>query len=470
MLRTKVFAAKLGPEMFGVMSIYNAIIGLVIQITSLGLGQSAVREIAAAATDNPNHVGNVIISLRRLVLMSGVVGMAGLIVAASYVSIWSFGDAAHSTSIALLSLAVLFTQVQTGQAAVIQGLRRIRDLGAINVLGALLGTCCAIPLVYLYGQHAVAPFLIAVAAGQLVVNWWYASRVPLPETKVSWGETWQHSRSMLKLGLAMVTAGIAVSVSVFAIRVIIQRAAGEAAVGQYQAAFAISTIYVGFILQAMAGDYYPRLCGLGGDVRKRNECVNEQLEMALLLGVPGLLAAILYSDMLIELLYSSQFTQASGVLRWHAIGVLGRLISWPLGFILIGLADKRAFLLTEVTIAALHIVLVVCGVRWWGVVGAGAAFAALYVVYVAVIYAIVRTRHSFEIQPRTARLVLASVCATLLAFGLTFVEHQWIRSGLGAVLLAVVSLSAFSALSRRIGGNIGVLAIQAVVKRCGLAR
>ena len=54
---------------------------------------------------------------------------------------------------------MFFRLVSSGQAALIQGMRRIHDLAVMGVLGAALGAAITIALVYIFGETGVAPLL-----------------------------------------------------------------------------------------------------------------------------------------------------------------------------------------------------------------------------------------------------------------------------------------------------------------------
>ena len=68
------------------------------------------------------------------------------------VSRLTFGDDKHAGSVALLALAVFFSDVSDGQAALVQGMRRISDLARMSVWGAFYGTVLSIPIVYFFGE------------------------------------------------------------------------------------------------------------------------------------------------------------------------------------------------------------------------------------------------------------------------------------------------------------------------------
>jgi PST family polysaccharide transporter len=247
---------------------------------------------------------------------------------------------------------------------------------------------------------------------------------------------------MLRLGLSFVLTGAAASASLYAIRLAITLQLGPAAVGLYQSAFTLSGIYVGFILQAMGGDYYPRLAGVGEDRAKRNQLVNEQTKMAVLLAAPGLVAALVFSDLIIRAMYSAQFAGASQILRWQVLGLLGRAVGWPMGFILLARGDNKAFLATELASAVLHVALVWVGVSAFGAQGAGMAFAVLYLCYGALIYLVVKMRHGYVCAPSTLVIMLAGSLAVAVAFSATFIPNFWLRTVLGGlVFLTTASLS-----------------------------
>ena len=58
----------------------------------------------------------------------------------------------------------VFRSISDGQAALIQGMRRIADLARIGVLAALFGTAISLALVYFLREDGVVPSLVAVAA------------------------------------------------------------------------------------------------------------------------------------------------------------------------------------------------------------------------------------------------------------------------------------------------------------------
>ena len=104
LVRAKVAAVCIGVGGVGVLGLYTQVANLISEIAALGLGSSAVREVAIARGSGDSlRLAQVIRSLRVLVLASGIAATAVCIVLARWLSVWTFGDKSHQTG--FLSLA-----------------------------------------------------------------------------------------------------------------------------------------------------------------------------------------------------------------------------------------------------------------------------------------------------------------------------------------------------------------------------
>ena len=155
-VRTKVLAVLLGPAGIGLMGLYSQISELVRSVAGMGINTSGVRQIAeSVGSGDTQRIARTVITLRRVALCSGVLG-ALLLLGLSRPASWlTFGDYQHVGAVMLLSLAVLFGDISSAQAALVQGMRRISDLARMGVLGALYGTLFSIPIVYFYYRQGV---------------------------------------------------------------------------------------------------------------------------------------------------------------------------------------------------------------------------------------------------------------------------------------------------------------------------
>ena len=84
----------------------------------------------------------------------------------------------------LIVITLLFTQISDGQSALLQGTRQTKYLAQTNLYGSLLGLFISIPLYYVLGEGGIVPAIILSAASILLLNWFFASKVPVAKVKV----------------------------------------------------------------------------------------------------------------------------------------------------------------------------------------------------------------------------------------------------------------------------------------------
>ena len=160
----------------------------------------------------------------------------------------------------------------------------------------------------------------------------------------------------------------------FAVRAIVTRSLGLNEAGLYQSAWVLGGVYMGYILQAMGADFYPRLTAAARDNAECNRLINEQIEVGMLAAIPGVLATLAFTPMVMQVFYTKQFGGAVDLLRWISLGMLLRVASWPMGYFLMARGERKLYFWTEFLCHALYITLIWVGVKEFGLTGAGVAF------------------------------------------------------------------------------------------------
>lgn len=442
-VRIKVMAVLLGTAGVGLAGLYGSISDLILSIAGMGVSSSGVRQIAeAAGSNNIERIARTGVVLRRTSILLGAVGALLLLVFSRHVSVATFGSDRHAGAVSLLSIAVFFRLVSAGQSALINGMRRISDLARMNVLGALLGTAFSIVIVYFLRDDGIVPSLIAVAFMTTLASWWYSRKIHLQTPRMTTSQVMQETTALLKLGFAFMASGLMTMGAAYVVRITILRTLGVESAGIYHAAWTLGGLYVGFILQAMGADFYPRLTAVADDNRGCNRLVNEQARIGLLLGVPGLIATLTLAPIIINLFYSVSFHTAVDVLRWICLGGTLRVVIWPMGFIILAKGKQTAFFWTELAWTLANVGLTWIFIDTSGLKGAGIAFFGSYVFHGCIIYFIARKLSGFRWSPENKQTSVAFLGLTLLVFcGFYALPIVW-AACLGAV--AFVLSAAYS--------------------------
>jgi O-antigen/teichoic acid export membrane protein len=454
LFRTKVAAVLLGPAGIGLISLLQSLMATAATIAALGFSTVGSRQIAEAAGRGDEAA---IAAARRALLWGtlvlAIVGAAIVWCLRGILAAHVLDDPGRENEIGWLAVGVALTVASGSQGALLNGLRRIGDLARVSVASAAVSSAIGIAALLTWHERGVLIFVLAAPIASFVLGHWRVGKLrqvqvagtPLSQLTDQW-------RTLARLGAAFMVSGLMVAVGQLLVRAMVQRKLGAEALGHFQAAWAISMTYIGFVLTAMGTDYYPRLTAHIGDHAKANRLVNEQTEVALLLSGPMFLALLALAPWVIKLLYSDSFGDAAIVLRWQVLGDILKVGSWPLGFVILASGDGRTFMWSESLAIAVFACLTWIGLPILGLVATGGAFLGMYVVYLPVAYWLARRRTAFRWHARVfsqfIALALAAVIVdTLAAFSAVGGAALGIAAAVGFALYGLARLAIMTELT-----------------------
>jgi len=445
LVRMKVLAVLLGPAGVGLLALYSAVADIVVAVAGLGVSQSGVRQIAQAeGSGDRNRIAATVDTVERASLMLGLGGGLGLAILSIPAALLTFGSAEYALAVAALGIVVWLRVLTGGQTALLQGVRRVRDLATVNVIAAIAGTVLTVPMVFVWREAAIVPALIFGALATWIAARRYCRQVPgvrgIPFTKVPSSELGE----LLRLGFAFMISGLLTMGAAYAVRILVLHDEGVEAAGLYQAAWAISGLYVTVVLQSMGTDFYPRLAGVIQDSAAVTRLVNEQTQVSLLLAGPGVIATITFSHLVVIAFYSVEFTAAAGLLRWLCIGMMLRVVSWPMGYIIVAKGWQKTFIGIEIAATILHVGLAALLIPVIGLEGSGIAFAVLYICHGPLVYYIARRSIAFSFSAGNLKLLVlyGSACAMVFG-GFVWLPLWWAIAGGTLVSIGVGFYSLF---------------------------
>jgi antigen flippase len=206
-IRTKLLAILLGPSGLGLFGVYGSIISVAECLAGVGVNSSAVRQIAhAASSGNPQQVARTSRNMFRVVLVLSVLGAAGLAALSGPISAFTFGGLRHRSDVALLSLAVFFELLSSGSRALLQGMRKVRDLASASIATAALGLLVTLPLVYFIRERGIAPSIVATGFLAFLVALYFRSKISIGREAFTWAQSFKETRALLKHGFVFMTS------------------------------------------------------------------------------------------------------------------------------------------------------------------------------------------------------------------------------------------------------------------------
>lgn len=450
--RSKIVAVLLGPSGMGIVGLLLSTTGIITSLTNFGLGTSAVRDIATAnESNNSERIKKVVTVFRRLVWITGLLGMLVTLFTASLLSQLTFGNDEFTMAFVFLSITLLFNQLTSGQDVLLQGMRKINYLAKANMLGAFCGLLISLPLYYCYHIDGIVPAMLISSFFLLVITWYFSRSVKVKQSKVSLNETIFEGKGMLKMGFLLSLSGLITTGSSYIIRVFISNTGSLDDVGLYNAGFAIIGTYVGLVFTAMSTDYYPRLSAVSHDNKKATLLINQQAEIAILILAPILTLFLIFINWAVLILYSSKFIAVNELIQWAALGMYFKAASFSIGYVMLAKGASKTFFWSEVIANSYILIFNILGYKYFGLSGLGFSFLVGYLFLLFQVYFIAYYKYEFKFDSIFYKIFSIQLVIGLLCFMITKFVSSPFSYICGTPLVLISFCYSYKELNKRLG-------------------
>ncbi len=449
-IRAKLLVLMVGPAGVGVMGLFTNIQGVGVALAGLGLQTVGVRELSAMAGRTKAQARVRRLLLGAFLLQSLVLGI-GIWVFRAPIATLAFGDALRADAVGLIGIGVAFSIFAAYQFTILKGLRRIRDIAWVTVLGALCSSVAALTTVWMAGTEALIWFVIIQPILSAAVGGLYLLRHPPAETGPGRLAVFaRHWGRYAGQGLPFMVTMFMPIASVLVIRAMITRDLGLEAAGFFHAAWTITLQYVGVLLAAMGTDYFPRLAETIRNRPRAIALINDQLQVALALGGPVMIGLVGFAPVVIVLFFSGDFLEAVPVLQWQTLGNIPKIAVWCLGFILVTQGRAVTFFTTELFFNAIFLGFVWIFLPHMGLTAVGIGFLVGYILAALLMQILARRHLGFRWEPTSFSLFVMHLASCAAVLAVAQYSALW-AAGLSVVLGGITGVIGLRALIARIG-------------------
>lgn len=424
-LRNKVIAILLGTVGVGLISIYQSILDLIKSLSSFGVETAGVREIASNTDDESKRAMSIAI-IKKWSVIFAILGATLNLVLCYPISMQFFESNEYALPIALLSISTFFTLLAAGEAVILQGLRKISYMVKSGLIWNTVGLIIAIPLYFIWGINGIVPVFIFVSICMYISAYYYRKKINIKLPSISIKQLINKQSFILKLGLYIVIAAIISQYSNFLIKSITTQHLGIASVGLFQAAWTISNVYLMLILKSMSADFYPRLSGLIKNNEENNRLINQQTYITLIAVTPIIIFLILLSKPIISLLYTTEFDSTSSLLHWLLLGSFFKVISWPLGFVLLARGKGVLFFVSELAYNLVFVLIIYFFISILGINAIGVGYLIAYCLYLMMVYLFSCQLSLFRWSSENIKIKLISLIFILIIFYVGQYQQNWL--------------------------------------------
>lgn len=451
-IKSKIIAVLLGPAGMGIIGLLTAATGMLSSLTNFGIGVSAVKNIAEAKSKgNETRIAIIILVLRRLVWITGTLGVILTLILSPWLSQLTFGNKDYTFAFIWLAITLLFKQLTSGQLALLQGMRKLNYLAKANLYGSFFGLIITMPLYFKFGMHAIVPVIIITSLISLLFSWFFSKKIDFEPVSVSTKKTIEESKSMLTMGFMISISGFITLGASYIVRIFISNNGGISDVGLYNAGFAIISTYVGLIFTAMSADYYPRLSAVAQDNKLSKQTINQQAEIVLLILAPILLILLVFIDWAVVLLYSEEFIPINTMIYWASLGMFFKAASWSIATIFLAKGNSKLFLVNELITNIYLLLLNLLGYYYFGLTGLGLSFLIAYFIYLLQVYIIAKIKYEFKYEYDFIKIFTIQFSLAIFSFLVVkFITNSYSYFA-GVILILISSWYSFKELDKRIG-------------------
>lgn len=462
----KVAALVLGPAGVGLVGLYTNLIATAGSIASVGIARTGVLKVVNSEVDG----GELAVGRTRRMLFWGSLALAisgGVVfwLLSGWIARSILSEQARPADVAWLSIGVALTVLAASQGALLTGLRRVGDLARINIAAGVAGALVSVIALWLWPAQGLIVVALTAPVFSFLFGRIYIARLGMPMgLKPQFAEMAREWRSMARPGVAFMLSSVVALLGQLAAKTFVQRELGPDALGYFQAAWSISVTYLGFVLVALGTDFFPRLTAVIEDPKMAVKLINEQTEISLLLCTPVILGTIAFTPWIIELLYSADFRPAVEVLRWQLLADILKVISWPLGFMLLAKGAAKTFLATETFGAVFLAFGILIGLPYLGLAATGVAYLAGFVIYLPIVWWLGRRWIQFRWSPAVRTQAIGFFFAAA-AVDIACRRSDVIGAAIGGTLAILAAVWAVIRLSSLVDASGRLGQVSALVER-----
>ncbi len=451
----KAVAILLGAEGLGIISLYNNAINMLKSGCGLGIKQSAVRDVAEANKEgNVNKISVIISVTNKIVFFTALLGLIVTVVGSPFLSKYSFGSASYIISFIVLSIAVALNIYAEGQMAILTGMRRLRDLAKVNIVGSVVGMVVSIPLYYFMGLDGIVPSLIVSALCLFVVTKLYVRRINVERTELTLKSVFKKATPMIQMGSVLMVAGFAGIAFDLFVSSFIRYEGGFETVGYFQAGATIITGYFGIVLTAMTTDYYPRICSVNKDDNALNEELNKQVAAGIIMLFPLAVCFVFLAPFFITFLYSNDFIISTQYTDFAIFGTMIIVASNCMGMIFMAKMASKLYLILVLVVLACQLCVYVPFYHFWGLQGLGLSYIMNGIISLTLYGIILYRKYKIKLGRTNFALLIVVILTIAFTIYARNLSVRWISIFIGSFLLITTTAFSVSFLKRKMGIDI----------------
>ena len=342
----KLSAVYLGVEEVGLLGQFTSLVALLFLIAGGGIGNGVIKYVAEFRY-NPRRLLIFIVSAKTYSIIFCIPIFIVCTVFSFQISNYVFDDDSLYWVIAFLGFAQLGFAFANLVIGVANGLADTKTYALIQILGYSLALPVLWFLIKYYGVVGAALALILMLLANALPSFYFYKKSKFNNRAVGIKIGRSDFKKLSTFSLMALAGAISFPLVELIIRSTLISNVGHEAAGLWQASIKISSAYMGFFIVFLSVYFMPLISAqkVKADIAK---LVVKYMKIIALIFLMGAILFYHMRDYLIPLLLSDEFSGLASVIHYQLMGDLFRVLSYVIGFVVIGKARLKIYLVSEI--------------------------------------------------------------------------------------------------------------------------
>jgi PST family polysaccharide transporter len=384
----KVLAVYVGPSGYAVIGQFQNAVQVFITFAS-GAINTGVTKYTSEYYYDECYQRKIWRTAGSIALVASIIATAALFFYCRELAVIFLNDKGYSDVFVWFAVSLVFFAINSLLLAILNGRKEIHLYVAASICGSLISFLITVLLVVSYGLYGALVALATYQSVALVATLFACYRAKWFKLSYLFGRIdGLIAKNLAKYTAMALTSAICVPFSHMLVRDHLGETFGWEAAGYWDAMWRLSAAYLMLITTTLSVYYLPRL----SELTKVSEIKSEILQgYKIILPVVAIFGLIIFllRDLIIAVLFSSDFFPMRQLFAWQMVGDTLKIGSWILAYLLLGKAMTKAFIFAEIVFCACFVVLTYLLTDKFGFEGSAMAHAATYLIYWALLAALV---------------------------------------------------------------------------------
>lgn len=326
LIRAKFLAWQIGPAGVGLLGQAMMYSIFTIQLCSMNMSMGLTKNLSESLSQKKDEdVSKTINIAATLQFVLSAVFIISILPFSGRVTKFLFSDMRYLGFFIGITLATPFAVYMSGIAdSIFYSFKKIPEYAKLMIYHALAGLVILFILVWFFKTNgAILQVIIVSVLGFILANY-FIRKATFVKQKVDLrilgnDKARRISIELFQYGLITFLPGMLTTFTILFLRSIFIKEFGISANGYYQVAYALSSYYLPFVMNALWGHFYPEMCAIKDNTGINHE-VNQYIRFTLFASTAIAAPVIIFSKYIVLLVFSRDFLSASGLLAIQVTG------------------------------------------------------------------------------------------------------------------------------------------------------